>query len=74
MSNENPGPKPVLWGLISENHDIRIPIKQPVPLGSMNGIFTYIYDTNEPNVGNYNYIESCHTWILWSIYTVPGMS
>ena len=30
------------------------------PIGSMYGMFTYIYCTHQPNVG-----KEYHTWILW---------
>ena len=35
----------------------------PIPIGSMYGIFTYIYHKNQPNVGKYTIVP----WILWPI-------
>ena len=40
------------------------------PIGSMYGIFTYIYHTNQPNVGRYN-IHGSHELCQRGYYT-PG--
>ena len=38
------------------------------PIGSMCGIFIYIYPQNQPDVGAYKYIYIHHTWILWILH------
>ena len=37
------------------------------PVGSIYGIFAYIYHKNQPNVGKYRWVR--HTWLLWESHS-----